>query len=135
MRPPRRLTALGLAAIAVLSLTTPPASAAEVQSYIHNSVYNPVGIGVIYDWDDGGALYDRILPVGRRTDREFGWVQAEGFYIGPGFCAWSYYKKNGQEYGYHQSERGQLRTPTTPEFQDSDGIARWQVTLYQQSSC
>jgi hypothetical protein len=116
---------------AVLSLTATPASAATLLSYIHNSVDSAVDIGVVYDMDDGGAAYDAILPRNRRTDRYFGWLQAEGYYVGSPYCANSYYTKKGVEYSYDHRAQGQIQTPRNSATMDADGVARWRVWVYQ----
>ncbi|WP_128382403.1 hypothetical protein [Streptomyces cavernae] len=121
-----------LAVIAALPLTATPASAAPPPwSYIHNSVNSAVGIGVVYEMDDGGAVYDEILPRDRRTDRHLGWAQAEGYYIGNLYCANSYYQQNGVEYRYHYRQQGLLSTPRVPFTMDTDGVARWRVFTYR----
>jgi hypothetical protein len=136
MKPLRRLTALALAAVAALSLASAPASAASAApppwSYIHNSSLSAAGVGVIYEWDDGGALYDAVLPIDRRTDREFGWAQAEGYYVGSGYCADVGYQKDGTIYAYQLGVRGpvQGRTPRTSTTTDSDGVARFWIGIY-----
>jgi hypothetical protein len=118
--------------LAALCLTATPASAAPPPwSYIHNSAGSAVDIGVIYEWDDGGALYDAILPVDRRTDRHLGWVQAEGYYIGPGYCATSMFTKNNVDYLYQVRAHGQLQTPRNAQTTDTDGVARWWVDVYR----
>ena len=100
-------------------------------SYIHNSVNSSVDIGVVYDMDDGGAVYDAILPQDRRTDRHLGWAHAEGFYIGSLYCADSYYQQDGVEFRYHYREQGQIRAPRIPFTMDTDGVARWRVITYR----
>lgn len=131
MKPLRSLTALALAVAAALPFTATPASAAPPPwSYIHNSSFSSVGIGVVYETSDGGAIYDAILPVNRRTDRHLGWAQAEGYYIGPGYCADSYYQIGGVEHRYDVRVWGQLETPRIAATTDTDGVARWVVVAY-----
>lgn len=132
MRPLRSMTALALAVMAAIPFTTTPASAAPPPwSYIHNSYASEVGIGVVYETSDGGPIYDAILPVDRRTDRHLGWAQAEGYYIGPGYCANSYFQKGGVEHPYDLHASGQLYTPRNLTTTDTDGVARWLVHTFR----
>lgn len=132
MRPLRSLTALASAVIAALPFTATPASAApQPLSYIHNSYASEVGIGVVYETSDGGPVYDAILPVNRRTDRHLQWAQAEGYYIGDGYCANSFYRKGGVEHQYDLHATGQLQTPRNLATTDTDGVARWLVQTFR----
>jgi hypothetical protein len=57
--------------------------------YIFNANASVGGIGVVKSVDghyDQGS-YDRVLPVGQRTDSAWEWKCANGYYIGgPGYC-------------------------------------------------
>ena len=48
-----------------------------------------VGIGAIHLWDCsyGQGRYDGIVPAGSDTWAEFRWDEADGVYIGSGYCA------------------------------------------------
>jgi hypothetical protein len=82
--------------------------------YIFNSSASVGGIGVVKSVDghyDQGR-YDRVLPVGVRTD-SWGWKCADGYYIGgPGYCVDVYYWTGsawkfggtGRAIGLHQVE-------------------------------
>lgn len=105
----RRLGVLALPVVAAASLIAPasaapatgsPHAAADclngVRSYIANYKGSEagagIGVGVISTWTKAGSvyakgLYDEVLPVNQRTDCRFGWYDAEGYYIGPGYCA------------------------------------------------
>ncbi|MFG1942312.1 hypothetical protein [Nonomuraea sp. NPDC048826] len=102
MRYLKSLAALALAAFAVMSLAA-PANAQPARdlgfSYIYNKPENAIGIGVIYKWE-GSPNYHAILPAGKRTDSYLGWQVAQGFYIGPGYCADPYYYANGRWHWY-----------------------------------
>ncbi|MGW2291259.1 hypothetical protein [Streptomyces phaeochromogenes] len=126
------MTALALAVISAIPFTATPASADPLPlSYIHNSYASEVGIGVVYETSDGGAIYDAILPVDRRTDRHLKWAQAEGYYIGPGYCANSYFWKDGKEHQFDLHATGQLYTPRNLTTMDKDGVARWLVHTFR----
>ncbi|GGV01559.1 hypothetical protein GCM10010182_18880 [Actinomadura cremea] len=120
----RKLTILAVPVAASLPLGA-GASAAPGDSSASARVCSPgtgyisnqgdVGLGVIFEWRGYGdhyaeGPYDRVLPVGQRTDcaAGFGWPFANGYYVGDGFCAelrttdssgrWRYYDDvlNGQ---------------------------------------
>jgi hypothetical protein len=71
----------------------PASAAAPLEGYIYNrdswGAGYGIGIGVISDFDGSYTYgrYDRVLPSKQRTDRAWGWPRAQGFYIGPGWCA------------------------------------------------
>lgn len=135
----RRLALLALLLTATVSLGSPtqaaPADGAAAgasachpspTSYISNQ--GTVGLGVINDWRGTGnrytrGLYDAILPVGQRTDCYLGWGQAEGYYIGSGFCAVLKYYDRG--WITHSSvTAGQRALPAWP---GSASVHRWEV--------
>jgi len=106
---------------------------AGARGYISNP--SPVGIGVIQDWRGfgtiyGRGLYDAVLPAGQRTDcaAGFGWYDAEGYYIGPGYCAEVRYYNNGRFRDYELVAGGQH---PLPPWSWSDPVHRWEVDPYR----
>ncbi|SNT48981.1 hypothetical protein SAMN05421812_107160 [Asanoa hainanensis] len=89
MRILRSLTVALLVTVGLLSspaVVQASAKAAIPQNYIQN-FSETINIGVIHNFDLNytHGNYDTLLGPGHRTT-EF-WNNAEGFYIGPGWCA------------------------------------------------
>ncbi|MDG4784634.1 hypothetical protein O7626_01565 [Micromonospora sp. WMMD1102] len=103
--------------------------AAVPRSYISN-VSAIVSIGVIKDRDGSYAKgsYDALLPVDRRTDSYLDWDHAQGFYIGPGFCA-DLFSWNGSTW----ISSGTVGSGTWWPDQTLPGqsIARWEVLAHR----
>jgi hypothetical protein len=141
----KRSAVLALPVVAAVSLGVPasaapatnPASSVRAcnpgaTSYISNQ--GGFGIGVIESWDGPGqrygqGLYDAVLPVGQRTDCAFGWVRAEGYYLGAGVCAALRTTNSRNEwYEYGRVGPGPLQLP-----RDNFGrsVERWEVNQYR----
>jgi hypothetical protein len=135
----RKLAVLVLPVVAAITLVGPASaapttgsasstgsSATALEGYIYNRWSR--GLGVISTWRGLGnlydlQLYDAVLPSKRRTDTAFGWSRAQGYYIGPGYCAavwgwtgsaWTYFETRGS---------GQHRLP----YNNYDPIQRFEV--------
>jgi hypothetical protein len=105
--PVARFQAVAVESSGGTALTADPCdTATTLMSYIFNANTSVVGVGVVKSFDgqyDRGS-YDRILPVGTRTD-SWGWKCASGFYIGdPGFCVDSFFW-NGSSWQYGGTRR------------------------------
>jgi hypothetical protein len=130
------VAALPLSVAANAAPTTGPVSSVRAcnpaaTSYISNR--GGFGIGVIESWNGPGqryaqGLYDAVLPVGQRTDCAFGWVRAEGYYIGAGVCATlRTTNSSNQWYDYGRVGPGPLQLP-----RDNFGrsFERWEINQY-----
>ncbi|MBA8956096.1 hypothetical protein HNR61_007778 [Actinomadura namibiensis] len=128
------MLAVPVVAVLPMGVTANAASASAARvcvsatSYISNQ--GSVGVGVMHDWRGTGnlyvqGLYDKVLPVGQRTDcaAGFGWGQARGYYIGPGWCAELRTTNSaGKWYTYDIVRSGQRARPNLGRT-----IERWEV--------
>lgn len=99
------------------------ATAQRLISYISNE--NLIGIGVSNDYD-GFENYDAVLPSRQRTDGYFGWEIAEAYYVGPGYCADSYYLNAEWKWDFYATTHGPA-TIALPQFIRGQDVARWAV--------
>lgn len=134
-----RFAVLALAVVTAISLGAPASGDSQspeqqaVRSYIYNDIDSPGGIGVINVWDGNYTYgqYDAILPRNQRTDGyPLYWTQAEGFYIGAGYCGRLWYW-DGNRW---------LEVPATywpgqhrvSQSQPGQAVARYWVTVFPQ---
>jgi len=103
---------------------TTSAAVPRLISYITNE-NNNIGIGVSNDYD-GFENYDAILPPRQRTDSYFGWEIAEAYYVGPGYCADSYYLNANWKWTFYATTHGPA-TIALPQFITGQDVARWAV--------
>jgi hypothetical protein len=102
---------------------TTSVAAQRLISYISNE--NNIGIGVSNDYD-GFENYDAVLPARQRTDGYFGWEIAEAYYVGPGYCADSYYLNASWKWDFYATTHGPA-TIALPQFIAGQDVARWAV--------
>ena len=135
---PKKL-ALAIPLIVAAMLLPMPATAAPqaVTSYIynrdnHNGVATGISIGVISIWDGRYVVpgkYDALLPSKQRTDTAPGllWNRADGYYIGPGWCANVTFSQGGYWYWYQNVGAGiyQLSDIT------GESVDRWMLDPYR----
>lgn len=81
------LGALAPGAASASAAAAEPAKSLDAPNWVYNAT--SLGIGMIRWWDgdyDMG-LYDAVLPSKKYTHIAFGWNEARGVYIGPGYRA------------------------------------------------
>jgi hypothetical protein len=127
MRILRRLAVLVLPVVVLMSLGTP--AHAALSAYITNAASSGIGIGVIHKWDGSyvHGRYDAILPAGQRTDQYLGWEQADGFYIGPGYCA-HLYLHDGTYWLWRDTMQSDRQVKIGPTH---GGVWRWKVEAFR----
>lgn len=117
----------------VAPITSSASAAVDCLSGLEGYISNPgdVGVGVIKAWRGehypyANGLYDNILMPGKRTDCDLRWVRAQGYYVGPGYCAYLS-KWNGSRWVYnHNSGHGQWALPHIA----GQSVQRWEVRAY-----